>query len=245
MRGKSHATIGLLSAIQISLLFKIPIGVFDMIVATVFSLLPDLDQPNSIVSKYIFKTEISKWIYKAFIFIINSVIFFITIKIDNNFFVSAIATFIAIELISGKITHGTIRKVFLTLIFVLLSLVLYMIKVPIQYVLLTLFFSIFPWFKHRSFSHSLFCVGLVYFLMSQIEMISSIENLALYSTIGYSSHIFLGDIFTKQGVPFFYPIDDKKISIGFLKVGGKLSNFLEILFIVLLFCSVTFSLYNM
>ena len=68
MRGKSHGAVGILTAIQTSLIFKIPISIVGILVAAIFSILPDLDQPNSSISQFIFKNDISKYIYKIFIY---------------------------------------------------------------------------------------------------------------------------------------------------------------------------------
>ncbi|WP_315165763.1 metal-dependent hydrolase [Metaclostridioides mangenotii] len=245
MRGKSHGAIGFLTAIQTSLIFKIPISIVGILVATIFSILPDLDQPNSSISQLIFKNDISRYIYKIFIYLVNVLIFFISININENFYISAIITFVAIIIIEAKITHTLIRKVFLSLIFILLAISLYFINVQIYFVMFALIFAVFPWLKHRSFSHSLFAVIMIYFILKQIELVSGLDYLSIYGTIGYGSHIFMGDLFTKQGVPLFYPISDKKISLGFLKVGGKFSNFAEYLFILVLIAIVLLSIYKL
>ncbi|NIZ87316.1 metal-dependent hydrolase, partial [Clostridioides difficile] len=105
-----------------------------------------------------------------------------------------------------------------------------------------LMLSIFPWLKHRSFSHSIFATIIVYFLLKQIELITNINNLSFYGAIGYASHMFLGDLFTKQGIPIFYPLSEKKISLGFLTVGGPFSNFIEKSFIFVLIGLIIFSI---
>lgn len=245
MRGKSHGAVGILTAIQTSIMFKIPISIVGILVAAIFSILPDLDQPNSSISQFIFKNDISKYIYKIFIYLVNVIIFFVSININENFYISAIVTFIAIIIIEAKITHSLIRKVFLSLIFILLAISLYFINVPIYFVMFALIFAVFPWLKHRSFSHSIFAVIMIYFILKQIELVSGFEYLSVYGSIAYGSHIFLGDLFTKQGVPLFYPISDKKISLGFLKVGSKFSNFAEYLFILALLLIVLFSIYKL
>jgi inner membrane protein len=60
-------------------------------------------------------------------------------------------------------------------------------------------------------------------------------------TVGYGSHLFLGDLFTKSGIPLFYPISSKKYSLGYFRVGTFFSNALEILIIVILVSSIIFS----
>ena len=85
MRGKTHCTIGILSTIQACILFKIPISIFNIVVAAIFSILPDLDESNSTISNVFLNQDFSKLILKIFIYIINFAIFFISLKINNNF----------------------------------------------------------------------------------------------------------------------------------------------------------------
>lgn len=242
MRGKTHCTIGILASIQASIIFKVPISLFSLMISAIFSLLPDLDEPNSIVSDFFFKKNISKFIYKIIICTTNIAIFFISIKINNNFYFSSIITFIAILVVESKLTHNLLRKVFLSLIFILLATCLYFIKIPIYFIIFCLMLATFPWMKHRSFSHSMFSIIIIYFLLKQIELLTNISNLSFFGTISYASHMFFGDIFTKQGVPLFYPISDKKISLGFLRVGSFFSNLLEIAFVIVLVVCIIYSI---
>ena len=99
----------------------------------------------------------------------------------------------------------------------------------------------FPWLKHRSFSHCIFAIIVIYFLLKQIEIIYNISNLSFFGTIGYASHLFLGDLFTKSGIPLFYPISNKKYSLGYFRVGSFFNNALEILIVVILVGSIIFS----
>lgn len=242
MRGKTHCTIGILTAIQASLIFKVPISLLNLMVSAIFSILPDLDESNSIISDFFFKKNVSKFIYKILIYLINIIIFFISIKINDNFYISSIITFLSIIIIESKLTHVFLRKVFLSLIFILLTICLYFVQAKIYFIIFTLMLCVFPWLKHRSFSHSIFATVLIYFLLKQIELLSNISNLSFFGTVSYASHIFLGDLFTRQGVPLFYPISEKKISLGFLKVGGFLSNILEVLFIIMLIGLIIYSI---
>lgn len=238
MRGKTHCTIGVLSVIQASLIFNIPITIFNLIMSAFFAILPDLDESHSIISDILLKKNVSKFLLKAIIYIINILIFFVSLKLNNNFYISSIITFISIIIIESKLTHTFLRKVFLSLIFILLAVCLYLVKVKIYFSIFCLMLSTFPWLKHRSFSHSIFATVIIYFLLKQIELITNIYNLAFLGTISYASHIFLGDLFTKSGIPLLYPISDKKFSLGFFKVGSFMSNILEILFIILLLSSI-------
>lgn len=242
MRGKTHCTIGILSTIQACILFKIPISIFNLVLAAIFSILPDLDESNSTISNVFLKQDASKLILKIVIYIINFAIFFISLKINNNnFFLSSIVTFIAIMVLESKINHILLRKILLSLTLILLSLCLFFIKVKIYFVIFFLMLASFPWLKHRSFSHSIFAIIVIYFLLKRIEIIYNISNLSFFGTIGYASHLFLGDLFTKSGIPLFYPISNKKYSLGYFRVGSFFNNALEILIVVILVGSIIFS----
>lgn len=242
MRGRTHCTIGILASIQASLIFKIPISIFSIIISAIFSLLPDLDEPNSTISDIFFKKNISKFLYKILIYLINILIFFFSIKINNNFYLSSIITFASIFIIESKLTHKFLRKLFLSLIFLLLGVCLYLVNTKFYIVLFVMLLAIFPWLKHRGLSHSVFAIIIIYILLKQIELLTNIYNLSFWGTISYASHIFLGDIFTRQGVPLFYPLIEKKISLGNLRVGGYFSNLLEILLIISLVFLIIYSI---
>ena len=241
MRGKTHCTIGILSTIQACILFKVPISIFNLVLAAIFSILPDLDESNSTISNVILKQDASKFILKIVIYIINFAIFFISLKLNNNFLLSSIVTFISIMILESKLNHILLRKILLSLTLVLLSLCLFFIKVKIYFVIFFFILASFPWLKHRSFSHSIFASIIIYFLLKQIEIIYNISNLSFFGTIGYTSHLLLGDLFTKSGIPLFYPISDKKYSLGYFRVGSFFSNALEILIVVLLIGSIIFT----
>lgn len=241
MRGKTHCTIGILSTIQACILFKIPISIFSIILAAIFSILPDLDESNSTISTIFLKQNISKIILKIVIYIVNFSIFFISLKINNNLFLSAIVTFISIIILESKLNHTLLRKILLSLTLILLSLCLFFMRAKIYFIIFFLMLSLFPWLKHRGFSHSIFAVIVIYFLLKQIEIIYNIPNLSFFGTIGYASHLFLGDLFTKSGIPLFYPLTSHKYSLGGFRVGSFFNNALEILIVVLLVGSIILS----
>lgn len=242
MRGRTHCTIGILTSIQASLIFKIPISIFSIIISAIFSLLPDLDEANSTISNLFLKKNISKIIYKLLIYLINILIFFFSLSINNNFYISSIITFISIFIVESKLTHAFLRKLFLSLTFLLFAACLYIANIKLYIVLFIIILAIFPWLKHRGISHSILAILILYFLLKQIELLTNIYNLSFWGTISYASHIFLGDIFTRQGVPLFYPLSSKKFSLGNLKVGGNFSNFIEILIVLNLVIFIIYSI---
>ncbi|WP_373598524.1 metal-dependent hydrolase [Paraclostridium bifermentans] len=234
MRGKTHFTIGILASLQASILFNKPLSLINIAVCSVCSILPDLDTSNSIISNTILNHNLSKKFYKFIIYFLDILIFLISIKINDDFLVSSLVTFIAIIILEAKITHGFLRKLFLSLIFILLAVCIYLINGKFYFILSSIILAVFPWLKHRKLSHSLLAILILSFLLKQIEILTNLSNLCFFGTIGYSSHLFLGDLFTKSGIPIFYPFSERKFSLGFLRVGGALSNFLEIVFVIFL-----------
>ena len=242
MRGKTHCAIGVLSVIQASILFKIHISLFNLIISALFAILPDLDEANSTISNLLLKKDFSKSVLKCCVYLINILLFFISLKINDNFFISALITFVTIIIIESKLNHNTLRKLFLSLVFILLAFCLYLISKQISFVIFCLMLAIFPWLKHRGYSHSLFAIIIIHFLLKQIELITNISNLCFFGTVSYASHIFLGDLFTRSGIPIFYPISEKKYSLCFFKVGVFFSNILEMLFILFLLSMIIYSI---
>lgn len=245
MRGTIHLTIGILTTIEASVLSQRPLNFLTFAVAVVCSLIPDMDSANSTISNTILNHKTSKFIYRCFLYAINLLIFFIAMSINKNLFFSSIVTFIAIVIVDLKLKHDFLRKILLSSLCLTMGYVLYIIKLPIAFILLSALLALFPWLKHRGISHSIVAVVLTYIILKQIEIITYIEDLAFFGCIGYMSHLFLGDIFTKMGIPIFYPLSNKKISLGFLKVGNFFSNTLEVFYILILLLIVfyTFKIY--
>lgn len=245
MRGTTHLTIGILTTIEASVLSQRPLNFLTFAVAVVCSLIPDMDSANSTISNTILNHKTSKFIYRCFLYAINLLIFFIAMSINKNLFFSSIVTFIAIVIVDLKLKHDFLRKILLSSLCLTMGYVLYIIKLPIAFILLSALLALFPWLKHRGISHSIVAVVLTYIILKQIEIITYIEDLAFFGCIGYMSHLFLGDIFTKMGIPIFYPLSNKKISLGFLKVGNFFSNTLEVFYVLILLLIVfyTFKIY--
>lgn len=110
------------------------------------------------------------------------------------------------------------------------------VKNQILFVLLVLFFSIFPdiddyrskisrklgifryvikiFFKHRNFIHSIFIPAIIFLVFVLINQF----YLGIAAVLGYSSHLFL-DMLTKQGIMLFYPLTRKRIK-GIFGVNG-------------------------
>lgn len=234
MRGKTHCAVGIIAGIQLSLVLSQPITPTSILTSAVFSTLPDLDKSNSIIAGTIFKKKISKFLYKMLLFSLNVFIFFLSIKISSSFLLSAIIAFLAIIFLEKNLTHYDMRKALITATLLFLALVLIISKADISLIIPILVFSIFPWLKHRNFSHSFLMVFIVYIIMNPIGELFNYSSLGIMAASMYLLHI-VCDMFTKQGVAILYPFSKKMISVGYIKVGGKFSNIIENILVFILF----------
>ncbi|AIY82530.1 hypothetical protein U729_1934 [Clostridium baratii str. Sullivan] len=93
-------------------------------------------------------------------------------------------------------------------------------------------------FRHRSFTHSLICV-LILFLICKILISISSLNVAIVSIcygflFGYISHLLL-DLLTKEGIELFFPLKTN-IKVFFIKTGSKAEKiFYKVLKVIVVF----------
>ncbi len=241
MRGKTHCTIGVLTSIQTCILFNIPITILNLIICAILSIFPDIDEPHSTIYNLIFKKNLSKKNLKKGVYILSIIISIIILK-SNNFYLILIALLGSFILFSLKFNYSLFKKIFLSLIFLFFCIMLYLNTNNLTLLAFSLTISIFPWLKHRSFSHSLVAVFIIYLFLKEIEKIYHIPFLSIIGTLSYLSHMFLGDIFTKSGVPIFYPLTSKKFSLAPFVVGTKKCNLLEYAFISVLILTIFISI---
>lgn len=243
MKGPTHLAVGVLTAVETSILLQKPLNPISFIFVLICSLLPDIDESNSTISNTLIKSSFSKKMYRYILYFINMITFFILIYINKNLIFNFIVSFIVIIIIEKKLNHNILRKSLFSFLSVILSISLYYIKAPFSFIFICAFFGIAPWMRHRGFTHSILGVVIIYFLLIEIEKIVHFSDIALYGSIAYGSHLFLGDLFTKMGIPIFYPIWDKKISLGFMKVGSFIGNIFEFLYIIFYILIVIYTLH--
>ena len=129
----------------------------------------------------------------------------------------------------------------------LLSIEFFNIQNKLIFILIVVFFSIFPdiderkskigrknktlstiinfIFGHRGFFHSIYIPLIFYFIFYYIN-----NEIGIAILVGYFSHLFM-DAITKNGIRPLYPIVNKKIN-GFIKTNSILE---KILFLVIIF----------
>ena len=249
MKGRTHLIIGTLTTVQTAAFMHFKVDVLAMIFASLLSILPDIDEPDSSFSSIIFSKDLSKKIYRIIIYILNIIIFSLSIRYNKNFIIAGVISFITIAFLDIKLTEKKVRKFLISFELITIGLLLYFLKTPKFYYLSFFAFSLLPHLKHRHFTHSLISIPLIYMWLEVLEImllknnITGFHGIAILGTISFSTHILL-DMFTKMGVPLFFPISDRKISLGFLRVGSKFSNIVESLLVFLLFIFTVISLYT-
>lgn len=123
------------------------------------------------------------------------------------------------------------------------------IKNQILFIIVLLFFSVFPdidkssskifkklkpfsypavIFRHRGIFHTIYFPLLIFLVLYIIDL----KLLSLTVLIGYLLHLFL-DLITKKGIALFYPLSKKRIK-GFIKVGSLTENMIFVVLIILI-----------
>lgn len=87
--------------------------------------------------------------------------------------------------------------------------------------------------KHRTFTHSLFGMGLYYMLLRAIGDEYSVNHLTNSIAFGILTHV-LADFLTSKGVQLFYPVSKKNFKFLMTVVTGGVGELVVVLLIVLL-----------
>lgn len=233
MKSRSHLIIGTLSTIEFSLLSGIDITPVTLSIAAVLSTIPDLDEPNSNVGNYIVSKKTTKKIHSIAMYSLILLCFYIYYKKFGNVYIGLILSVLFIFVVEKKITANKTRSFILSTMLVFCSLLLLALKVNTGLVILVFLFALFPIFKHRSFTHSLFIVVILGSILLFLEYSFKINNLAIIGCFAYMTHLAC-DIITKRGIPLFYPFSEKYYSIGKLRVGYFMCNLVEAIVIIAL-----------
>ncbi len=240
MKGKTHATIGLLTYYNYTILSDTKLTLIGGVLSLFFSLLPDLDHFNSIISKKLSNKKIETFIEALIMIVPLSILFYLGYL--KTFDYSTLLLLYMILFISVKKTLKTalVRKIAITTILILICILSYTLFKNIAIVKLILFFSVITWFSHRTFSHSILAVVILYFITDNLDFI--IKNLSTIATISYLSHLILGDILTPSGIPLFFPLSKHKFTLNIFK-NHKFTPLVEkatVLLMVLLSVYLTF-----
>lgn len=225
MRGKTHAAVSLLTYYNFSLLTGTPLDITSAALSVSFSLLPDLDHFQSLISKKLSNPLLEKIFESALI----SLILFPTLYIFKikglHFYLSSVAIIFLTAFIGLFIKKSVLRKLSVSFSILCLYFILKRIFPDKQWIYFAAFLCLLPWFSHRSFSHSLTAALCLFFSLKSLW-----PSLAPVCTIAYSSHLLLGDLWTPSGIPLFFPFSKKRFRlIQTAKSSKKILPLIEIL----------------
>lgn len=219
MKGKAHACIGLLTYYNYSLVSGQALDIVPAALSVFFSLLPDLDSHHSILSKKLSHPLLEN----VFETLLMAAILFPTLYINKikgqaHPLIFILTGLLLLSLFAGMlIKKSFLRK--LSISFVILCSYLFLREQFHQegFSFFMLFIGFLPWLSHRSFSHSLTAVILLYAILSQITPAS----IAFPCTLSFGSHILLGDLLTPSGVPLFFPFSRKRYHLIHTTLASK------------------------
>lgn len=238
MKSKSHLIIGTLSAVEISILMGFDITPITIGTAAFLSVAPDIDEPNSNVLDKLISKKTTKKIHSILIFSMLIACFYLYTKTEQNVYIGAVISLVAISFLEKRITANRTRAIILTAVMLIISATLLIYKVNTGIVVLSFLIAIFPITSHRSLTHSLLIVAVIFLILSYIEKTLAIRDLAFIGTFAFCTHLFC-DMITKRGIPLFYPFSKRYFSIGNLRVGYFMCNAVEVITIVVLLAAIT------
>lgn len=233
MRGKSHLVIGTLATLELALIKGFYITPITMATAAFLSVAPDMDEPNSRVLNRILSKNMTKKLHSLFIYLILILSFYFYTKTNNNIYVCILVSLLTMFFFEKNVPTKKFRSVMITAFMFMVALVMFLLKVNPGITFLTFLLACFPLMKHRSFSHSIFMVVLIFFLLRYIEDTMHIKDLANIGAFAYSTHL-ICDMVTIRGIPLFYPVSRKYYNIGRLRVGTTKCNTVETMTTVIL-----------
>ncbi|RKQ30408.1 metal-dependent hydrolase [Oceanobacillus halophilus] len=211
MKGRTHLAIGVGIGVVASVNHSPEMLPIILGTSAVASLAPDLDA-NNLLNRRI--TESAKFIKESGMIIAMALItlslmsFFLKIDFfpflddqqDNLLLFVWGAVILGLSLRSQE----TLKNILMSMIGLLL--LYYAITNEISWlVMFSLYIGIVGWFAHRGMSHTIWALIYWWYMSQLLENNMEVEGLATVSTIAYLSHI-IGDMLTKKGVKFLYPI---------------------------------------
>ena len=226
MRGSSHLAIGLITGVAIAgLVPGIPFSLPGIVLAGFSSLAPDLDHPESRLSKHLgFTQNYVRWAFAAGALAIAAYAYWQLRPGSEQRVYYTVA--LAFGLIGVGMQGGSARR--LALLFTGLGTVvagLYTEQLWLS--LLGTFVALAPFTSHRSWTHTIWATALWTYIGHLADQHLGWHGVALFAGAGYVSHI-VADTLTKAGVRWFLPISDYSFKIPLISTGSASGNMLEV-----------------
>lgn len=226
MRGSSHLAIGLITGVAIAgLVPGIPFSLPGIALAGFSSLAPDLDHPDSRLSKRLgFSQNYVRWAFAAGALALGA---YAGLQLrpgaEQRLYYTAALAF---GLIGVGMQGGSARR--LALLFTGLGTVvagLYTEQLWLS--LLGTFVALAPFTSHRSWTHTIWAAALWTYIGHLADKDLGWHGVALFAGGGYASHI-VADTLTKAGVRWFLPISEFSFKIPLISTGSASGNALEV-----------------
>lgn len=231
MKSPTHITIGALTYANYLMLTGKNFNILDIPICLAFSVLPDIDTQHSKISSNLRNIPMKLILYTLFIIFALIICYFSLVKqILPKYFVLFIPVMILFLKLFSK--NKILKKISLSLFFIALYIASYKYTLIGNTKNILLLFAIVPFFTHRGFSHSILSIFLISTILYPIYKIPQTRSYYIVMILAYLSHILMGDIFTKKGVPLLYPFSKKYYSLNIF-TNSKIYNNLDIPFIVL------------
>ncbi|MGB3618885.1 MAG: metal-dependent hydrolase [Catalinimonas sp.] len=224
MRGITHLALGLTTGVAVAAwLPVVPFTLSGVAVAGVSALAPDLDHPESRISKRIsLHTTYLKVLIGAAAVGLAVWSYLHTAGEKQTLLLEVAGAGLLVGLF---IREATARR--FTLLFTALMLGAAGIYFGAHWLgLLGLFVGVSPFTAHRSWTHTLWAVLFWYYLAREAERDLELPGLAWQASAGYVSHL-LGDTLTRRGVRWLFPLWEKALVLPLIRTGSKAGNFWE------------------
>jgi inner membrane protein len=226
MRGSSHLAIGLITGVAIAgLVPGIPFSPAGIALAGFSSLAPDLDHPESRLSKRLgFTQQYVRWAFVAAGVVIGIYSYTQLRPGQEQRLYYTVA--LAFGLIGVGMQGGSARK--LALLFTgLATVVAGLYTEQLWLSLLGTFVALAPFTSHRSWTHTIWATALWTYIGYLANQSLGWHGVALYAGAGYASHL-LADTLTKSGVRWFLPVSEFSFKIPLISTGSTAGNMLEV-----------------
>ncbi|WP_426058733.1 metal-dependent hydrolase [Hymenobacter sp. B1770] len=226
MRGSSHLAIGLITGVAIAgLVPGTPFSLPGIALAGFSSLAPDLDHPDSRLSKRLgFSQNYVRWAFAAGALLLGAYSYLQLVPgSEQRLYYTAALAF---GLIGVGMQGGSARR--LALLFTGLGTVvagLYTEQLWLS--LLGTFVALAPFTSHRSWTHTIWATALWTYIGYLAEKHLGWSSVALFAGGGYVSHL-VADSLTKAGVRWFLPVSGYSFKLPIITTGSASGNLLEI-----------------
>ncbi len=225
MRGTAHLTIGLITGVAIAgLVPGLPFSLPGIALAGFSSLAPDLDHPESRLSQRLgFAQKYVRYVFTLGALAIAGFSYAQMRPGPEQRLYYTVA--LAFGLIGVAMQGGSTRK--LALLFTGLGTVVAGLYTEQLWAsLLGVFISLAPFTTHRSWTHTIWAVGLWTYIGHLADQRLGWHGVAVFAGAGYASHL-VADTLTKSGIRYFFPLVDFSFKLPLISTGSATGNALE------------------